>query len=217
MFKKLKKLFSSDKEIQSREAKHNIPPEVMGLRLGGSFTFNELSLKLAEESLVIDGANPHQIIQAVGVVELDSHHQIIRYYTDDEGYLQFNMYGETIQEISLWYIYDAKHIPESRWMKTVRHEIAKEEYQLDDFTYIKSFEEDEPVILTEKTHHHDGSVSTTDQFVMLYRREIENSECSEEMLLVSGEEKENVSTNLLEHEFVTYTGFVVKGHQITSN
>ena len=63
-------------------------PEIMGLYLGGSFELDDLKLKLLEPQLTIEGAARSQLIQAVGEAPLDSGGTLLRFYTDDDGFLQ---------------------------------------------------------------------------------------------------------------------------------
>ena len=82
-------------------------PEVIGLRLGGAFELDDLKLKIIEPSLVIEGAARTQIIKAVGEVKLDNQTRLLRYYTDDEGYLQILQHGNQeadIEEVKLFFL-----------------------------------------------------------------------------------------------------------------
>ncbi|MBQ0756081.1 MAG: DUF2491 family protein, partial [Amphritea sp.] len=65
-----------------------LAPEIMGLRLGGAFELDDLKLRLIEPNLVVEGVARTQFIQAVGVIKLDESTTVLRYYTDDEGFLQ---------------------------------------------------------------------------------------------------------------------------------
>ena len=62
-------------------------PEVMGLYLGGSFELDNLKMSLLEPSLVIQKSARSQLIQAVGEAPLDTGGTLLRFYTDDDGFL----------------------------------------------------------------------------------------------------------------------------------
>lgn len=68
-------------------------PEVMGLYLGGSFELDNLKLSLLEPSLTIEGAARSQLIQAVGEAPLDTGGTLLRFYTDDDAFLQVVLDG----------------------------------------------------------------------------------------------------------------------------
>ena len=78
-------------------------PEVMGLYLGGSFELDNLKMSLLEPSLVIEKSARSQLIQAVGEAPLDTGGTLLRFYTDDDGFLQVVLDGgmtETILPMS---------------------------------------------------------------------------------------------------------------------
>ena len=74
-------------------------------------------------------------------------------------------------------------------------------------------EESPPVAVTETTFEEDGDVSKTDQFMMLYEREIDGGRT--ESLLVVAEEK-IVGSNI-DRCLVVSTGFDVQPADITIN
>ena len=67
--------------------------------------------------------------------------------------------------------------------------------------------------VTETTYEEDGDVSTTDQFMMLYERPIDNGRT--ESLLVVGEEK--IVGNNADRCLVISTGFDIEPADITIN
>jgi hypothetical protein len=216
MFSKLKAMFSDSQP----EEKGPDVPEVLGLKLGGSFTIDPMLLKTMEDELTIEGASSTQIIQSVGVVQIDDQNRLIRYYTDDEGFLQILQYGTDdsgISEIGLWYFFDAKPISEASWESVLKKEIVAEsgQYTLDGQQFDKFWEDDAPVPMVEKTYHKAGKISETTQFGMSYTRPLSNNEV--EMLLVTAEERVNKVHNTLERERVRSTGFSVGSIDITSN
>lgn len=186
----------------------NVPksPEILGLRLGGAFELDDLKLRLIEPDLVIEGASRTQLIKAVGVVQLDEQTRLIRYYTDDEGFIQVLTQGETeadVSEVKLYYFYDTKPIDtESEWKHLLHNQIVQPTWELEGHTFDKVWDNSKPVAMTEKTWLENGSISETDQFVMIYEREVGND--ISESVLVSGEEK--IIHNRAERCLSTSTG-----------
>ena len=73
-------------------------PSVMGLGLGQAFELDTLNLKLLESQIIMEDATPTQFIQAVGKVELDDTTTILRFYTDDDGFVQVVLEGGDTEE-----------------------------------------------------------------------------------------------------------------------
>jgi len=211
------KLFGKKKPESKPKA-----PEIMGLYLGGSFELDPLKLKLIQPHLVIDSAASQHLIQAVGEVHLDTGGKILRFYTDDDAYLQVVLDGgdteNHISDVKLWYFYETKTIgSESQWQKMLKSGISQPTYSIDDHQYQRVWdavgEESPPVAMTEKTYEEDGDTSETDQFVMLYERHID--EDNVETLIVSGEEK--LINNNFDRCRVISTGFNIQQADITIN
>ena len=184
-------------------------PEVAGLRLSGAIEIDPLMLKLIEPDLTIEGAASTQLIQAVGVVDLDGGStRLVRYYTDDDAYIQVLQEGTDeagIIEISLWYFYDTKPIDsQERWDRLLKSDVVTEsgKYDLDDTEFEAHWDNTAPVCMTETTYPLNGQQSSTDQFAMLYSRKV--SDKMTEELLVAGEEKE--IGNNLDRSVVRTTG-----------
>lgn len=197
-------------------------PEIMGLYLGGSFELDSLKLRLIEPQLMIDGAASQHLIQAVGEVNLDTGGKILRFYTDDDAYLQVILDGgddeSHITDVKLWYFYETQTVgSDSQWQQLVKSGISQSEYQLDDTSYSRVWDavgdESPPVAMTEKTYELDGDTSETDQFVMLYERPLDDNMV--ETLLVTGEEK--LVNNNFDRCLVTSTGFDIEPADITIN
>lgn len=197
-------------------------PEIMGLYLGGSFELDPLKLRLIEPNLMIEGAASQQVIQAVGEVHLDTGGKILRFYTDDDAYLQVILDGgddeSHITDVKLWYFYETKTVgSDSQWNQLIKNGISKPNYQLEDQSYSRVWdaigEESPPVAMSEKTFELDGDVSQTDQFVMLYERPLDDNMV--ETLLVTGEEK-LVNTNF-DRCLVISTGFDIEPADIRIN
>jgi hypothetical protein len=197
-------------------------PEIMGLYLGGSFEIDPLKLKLLQPHLLIDGAAQHHLIQAVGEVNLDTGGKILRFYTDDDAFLQVILDGgdteNHISDVKLWYFYETKTVgSEAQWQSLLNNGISQPLYELQGHSFTRVWEavgeESPPVAMTEKTYEEDMDISETDQFVMLYERELVGGEV--ETLLVSGEEK--VINNNLDRCLVLSTGFNLQQSDIKIN
>jgi hypothetical protein len=197
-------------------------PEIMGLYIGGSFEIDPLKLKLLQPQLLIDGAAQHHLIQAVGEVNLDTGGKILRFYTDDDAFLQVILDGgdteSHISDVKLWYFYETKTVgSESQWQSLLKNGISQPQYELQGHSFTRVWdaigEESPPVAMTEKTYEEDMDISETDQFVMLYERELPDGEV--ETLLVSGEEK--VLNNNLDRCLVLSTGFNLQQSDIKIN
>ncbi|MDF4421652.1 YjfK family protein [Vibrio parahaemolyticus] len=169
-------------------------PEVLGLRLGGVVELDKLKLTLIEEKLTIEDAAVTQHIEAVGVVPLEGDTRLVRYYTDDDGFIQVLQEGEGeagVLEVSLWYFYDSKPIDtQELWDKVIEEQIVTPDrkYDLDGTEFVQHWENEKPVCMTETTYTKSGKKSETDQFVMVYSREIAGGLTEE--LLIAGEEKQ---------------------------
>ncbi|MDO6709970.1 YjfK family protein [Aliiglaciecola sp. 2_MG-2023] len=197
-------------------------PEIMGLYLGGSFELDDLKLKLIEPELVIEGAARQHLIQAVGEAHIDTGGKILRYYTDDDAFLQVVLDGgdteNHITDVKLWYFYETQTVgTDNQWRDLIERQISQPHYQIENNTYSRVWnavgDESPPVAMTEKTFELDGDTSQTDQFVMLYERQIGNE--SYETLLVCAEEK--IVDNNHDRCLVISTGFDVLPADIKIN
>ncbi|OAN10842.1 hypothetical protein A3K86_17770 [Photobacterium jeanii] len=194
-----KKLTPEEPKIQA--------PEVLGLRLGGAVELDDLRLKLIEPDLIIEGAARTQLIQAVGVVNLDEQTRLLRYYTDDDGFIQVLQHGRSdadVSEVKLYYFYHTKPIDtQAQWNDALNHHIVQDSKELEGHHFDKVWENERPVAMTEKTYLSDGTSSETDQFVMIYERELGNDQF--ESMMIAGEEK--FVKDRAEWCVVTSTGF----------
>lgn len=211
------KLFGSKKETNKP-----IAPEIMGLYLGGSFQLDDLRLRLLEPELMIDGAARQQLIQAVGEADLDSGGKLLRFYTDDEGFLQVILDGgmseNHITDVKLWYFYETLTVgSQAQWDECLKQTISQPTYTIGGVTYERVWNavgnESPPVAVSEKTYEEDGDTSVTDQFMMLYERPIGDGKT--ESLLVVGEEK--LVGNNFDRCLVISTGFDLGPSDITIN
>ncbi|UGA55337.1 YjfK family protein [Vibrio sp. VB16] len=172
-------------------------PEVLGMRLGGAIELDDLKFRLIEEYLTIEGAARTQLIKAVGEVKLDGQTRLLRFYTDDDGYFQVLQNGKTdadVTEVKLVYFYETKPVDsDKQWEHWLATELVLPNKKLDEYTFYKAWDNERPVAMTEKTWFEDGSVTETDQFAMVYEREI-NSELFEGLQIIAEEKIENNQT-----------------------
>ncbi|MBT1449673.1 DUF2491 family protein [Glaciecola sp. XM2] len=213
------KLFGKKEEEKAHQPN---APEIMGLYLGGSFELDALKLKLSEPKLKISGAASKHIIQAVGKVALDTGGTMFRFYTDDDAFLQVVTDGgeseNHITDVKLWYFWETKTVGDNaQWQSLIENGISKPSFELDGDTFVRVWDalgdKSPPVAMTETTYEEDDDISTTDQFVMLYERQIGEDEF--EALLVAGEEK--IVGNNHDRCFVLSTGFDLTPADITIN
>jgi hypothetical protein len=191
----------------------DLAPEIMGLRIGGAFELDSLKMRLIEPDLIIEGAATTHLIQAVGVLKLDDTTNVLRYYTDDDAYIQVLLEGgmseNHISDVKLWYYYDTKSIAgDNQWNQILGSKVSQGEIELEDNAYSAVWENaagetSAPVAMTEKTYAQDNSTSETDQFSMLYEREVK--EGLFEYVMISAEEK--IIDNRADRCLVKATGF----------
>ena len=210
------------KLFKKSEPKKPKSPEIMGLYLGGSFELDNLKLSLLEPELTIEGAARSQLIQAVGEAPLDTGGTLLRFYTDDDGFLQVVTDGglseNHITDVKLWHFYETKTIGNTaQWNECLKNVISQPTYELDGKVYTRVWgavgDESPPVAVTETTYEEDGDVSTTDQFMMLYERHL--SDGNTESLLVAGEEK--IVGQNADRCLVVSTGFDIQPADIRIN
>jgi hypothetical protein len=195
-------------------------PEILGLRLGGAFELDRLRLKLIEPQLIFEGATTTQLIQAVGQVHLDGSSTLLRYYTDDDSFIQVVLTGgmteNHVEDVKLWYFYETKSVGNAKdWDSLIDSGISKPEFSLEGHRFQRVWasvgDASPPVAMTEKTYSESGDVTETDQFVMLYERPVDDG--LEEFLLVSGEER--IIDDRADRCLVISTGITLRPADIT--
>ena len=199
--------------------KYQGTPTIMGLRLTGSFEVDTLWLNLLTPYLQAKQIPPTQIITAVGVVDLDGT-QLFRFYTDDEAWLQVvaeRDSEESVVDVTLFHYYDTLDVAnKTEWDMLLKQKIGAQSYHLNGQDYQRVWTTEgayhSPVHMREVTCEDNTASSTTDQFTMLFEREI-GSEGDTEMLFVSAEEVE-VDGNL-ERCLVLSTGIKLSPSQLT--
>ena len=200
-------------------------PEIIGLRLGGAFELDPLRLRLLEPQLIVENVAATQFIEAVGEVRLDANTTVLRFYTDDEGYLEVLLEGglqeQHIADVKLWYFYDTQGIAgDAEWEHALAGVISRPAITVDDHRFERVWgglaDAAPPVAMTETTWTQQGGRSQTDQFAMLYERRVDD-DVTEYCRLV-GEEK-LAATALgdgrnLDRCLVTSTGFDLRSTDI---
>ena len=196
-------------------------PEVMGLCVGSSFDIDKLAFQLILKELLISDVADTQLIQAAGKVDLGSA-SLLRFYTDDEAWLQVvcegGMSEENIVDVTLFHYYDTLHVSGAQWDDILNHKIGTPTYELEGNIYERVWtstsEYHPPVAMQEETFDNTNDVAKTDQFVMLFEREL--SDGSYEQLYLSAEETLN-DNNQLEQCLVISSGVKLSPTQIRVN
>lgn len=195
-------------------------PSIMGLRLGASFEVDPLSIRLVLDELTIGSFSPTQIIKAAGVVDLDGT-WVYRFYTDDDAWLQVVAEGgnrdEHVVDVKLFHFYDTLEVAsEQAWSNMLEREIGGPTYEVGGRSYQRVWtaagEYHNPVHMAEKTYDEDGDHSGTDQFTMLFEREL--SDQRTESLFLSAEEKLEEG-GYLSRCLVLSTGITLTPSQLT--
>ncbi|ADZ92486.1 YjfK family protein [Marinomonas mediterranea] len=194
-------------------------PSIMGLRLGGSFEIDPLLMRMTQDSLVIDNAASSYIIKAAGIAELDGT-WMFRFYTDDDAFLQVIAEGgkkaEDVVDVKLFHFYDTQDIAsQSVWDTLLNQQIGTPTYELENHLYQRVWtsasDYHNPVYVQERTYDDEGEMSETDQFIMLFEREIAN-DCTESLFLSAEESEQQGGLNRC---FVLSTGITLSPSQLT--
>ncbi len=213
-------MFNFFKKKQDTTPKVN-KPEVMGLCVGSSFDLDKLSFQLILNELVISDVADTQLILAAGKVDLDGS-ILLRFYTDDEAWLQVVCEGgiaeENIVDVTLFHYFDTLHVNETQWNEVLNQKIGVPVYNFQGHDYSRVWTSTSvyhpPVAMQEVTYDDSDEPTNTDQFVMLFEREL--SDGSFEQLYLSAEE--SISDNdQLERCLVISTGVKLSPTQIRVN
>ena len=138
---------------------------------------------------------------------------MFRFYTDDEGFLQVVAEGgkeeSNIVDVKMFHYYDTQDIQsESVWNDLLNNKIGQPTYELNGHTYNTKYHN--PVAMSEKTYDTTSTsgddFDSTDQFTMLFERELENGDF--ESLYLSAEERMN-NHNQLDRCLVISTGMTI--------
>lgn len=194
-------------------------PRILGLGLGRSFEIDALLLRLLEEQTLTGVIAPTQIIRAAGSVCLDDT-TIFRFYTDDEAFLQVvardGTSEENVTDVKLFHYYDTEDYScESSWNDLLDKKIGVETYHVADKSFHRVWKAagsyHKPVYMKETTFDSSLEHSETDQFVMLFERELADG--GFESLMLSAEESME-ETGSLSRCLVTSTGISLSASQI---
>ncbi|BFM48996.1 YjfK family protein [Marinomonas sp. THO17] len=213
-------MFTSFFNKKTPESSSSNAPSIMGLRLGCSFEIDPLLMRMTQEHLVIDNAATSYIIQAAGIAEMDGT-WMFRFYTDDDAFLQVISNGgkntEDVVDVKLFHFYDTQDVAsQDIWDKLLYKQIGTPTYQLEGHTYQRVWtsvsDYHNPVYVQERTYDKDSKqASETDQFMMLFEREIPGG--NTESLFLSAEESEQEGG--LNRCFVISTGITLSPSQLT--
>lgn len=212
-------MFSSLFKKKKPESASNNAPSIMGLRLGCSFEIDPLLMRMIESRLVTDKAATSYIIKAAGIAEMDGT-WMFRFYTDDDAFLQVISEGgknpEDVVDVKLFHFYDTQDIAsQTVWDNLLNKQIGTSTYELEGHIYHRVWtsasEYHNPVYVQEHTYDDDGEPSETDQFIMLFEREIDDGQT--ESLFLSAEESEYNGS--LSRCFVMSTGITLSPSQLT--
>ena len=209
------------KNLFKREDKSpkNDAPSILGLRLGCSFEVDSLMLRLLDDQLVTHKISPTQLIQAVGLVNLDGV-WIYRFYTDDEAFLQVvsnSKNDEDVVDVKLFHFYDTLNInSDAQWTRLLDQEMGLPSYDLEGYHYERVWTSVEeyhpPVAMQERTYSEETvGVDQTDQFTMLFERPIKDGYT--ESLFLSAEE--TLDNGDLTRCLVISTGITLSPAQLT--
>jgi hypothetical protein len=111
--------------------------------------------------------------------------------------------------VKLWYFYDTQSVSiQSQWDKVIDSGISYASIELEEKHFSPVWENATgelaaPVAMTETTYAQDNTTSQTDQFSMLYEREVKSEFF--EYVMYSGEEK--IIENRADRCLVKMTGF----------
>ncbi|MCH9690728.1 MAG: YjfK family protein [Gammaproteobacteria bacterium] len=212
MFKKFFAKNNTEKSIAKS-------PEIMGLGIGSSFEIDKLLIKLIIGKLSNPELPDTHFVSAAGITEIDGT-TLFRFYTNNDSWLQVITSNGTSEadviDVKLFRYYDTLDVSnEKDWGHLLRRQIGNNTYQLGGHLFNRVWEAvndyHQPVHLVETTHDETGESETTDQFVMLFERPLDNNT---ESLYLSAEEKQT-KYNTLDRCFVRSTGITLTPSQIT--
>ena len=191
-------MFGFNKRTSKPEPKARIGP--LGVTVGGSFAVDLFAHKLNPSAWQFAGGDGTQMLVARGYADLGDGAELLRYYTDDDWFLQFLMDrdSEVPREITLYQPFDSVVLQSpaawqqwtgpSGWMRAPK-------FELDDGTVydrlwfpdepgaaeLVEFEED---IYLDREERHDRRIH---QACMLYHRPVDPAIDASEYLLIGKE------------------------------
>lgn len=204
-------LFSRKSQSSNFNVVNNLP-NILGLKINTAFELNAMKLQLLTPNLIVNKIAPTQIIQAIGIVTMNDDTKLLRYYTDDDAYLEIlfenDISEHNILSIQLWYYYETNVIYTTEdWEYILNNDISLPTTILEGYTFKRLWEgyhhESPPVAMTEKTYSETQNGDLTDQFMMQYIRDINTQD--QELHLICAEEK--IVNNEYERCIFKSTGF----------
>lgn len=178
-------------------------PSIIGLEIGTSFSVDPLSLRLKAEAMTAQNIAESHIIQYAGEVpDTGDGHALLRFYTDDDAWLQVACEGgkseENVFDVKLYHYYDTIAVAdESEWasLTSAGSRLCAATYTLNNnvFTRVWETTAEEGALfhLQEKTYDADDETpDVTDQFSMLFERPLDDSDTpAMEYLFIAAEER----------------------------
>jgi hypothetical protein len=211
------KFFGKKKEVVEK-------PRIGSLEVGSSFNLDSLSISLVVKELTVtEIAQQHRIL-AAGIVDLGDS-SLLRFYTDDEAWLQVCHTSEALLEnvidVNLFHYYDTLSVgSDDEWERTLKT-VGKATYEVDGKVFTRAWNDASnseyaaPVAMTETAYDEGDEPDVTDQFAMLYERDIGDGK--QELLFVSAEEKAVDDGERFDRCLVLSTGIKLSPAQIDFN
>lgn len=186
MWEKLKKIFGEEK----KEEPQRRVPRIEDFPISGIGSSFQLDVGHPRIQQCFPDASELQIVVAVGFMEVDERYKLVRYYTDDEGFLQAHVDGplkaENIELLTLWFTESVKSVSsEEDWQRLLDEEVVLPEVELWGDRFVPAWEDTSgrPIAFTEHCCTERGQ-QEIDHFMMLYREVADE----EHLLLRSADE-----------------------------
>lgn len=185
-------------------------PEILGLTIGRTITFDPVEMKLLPEDTLIAAPQMSLLICAQGHCDLGEQSHLHRFYPDDDQYLVQVQGGDgssstRVDELLLWYVYDVQYPTHKSDWDNVSKAICQTQFELetpqgpvtfDRVWFNQSSGPEDPMTYWEDVREdRQGKKSRRIfQTAMLYARVL--SDGRDEVLLVNMEEPENAERSI---------------------
>jgi len=150
-------------------------PRIEGFPLAGIGASFQLDVGHPRIKECFPDAAELQIVVAVGLIEVDERYKLIRYYTDDEGFLQAHVDGplrlENVELLTLWFTESVKSVSsEEDWQRLLSEEVVLPEVELWGDRFKPAWEDTSgrPIAFRE-AYYTEEERREIDHFMMLYR------------------------------------------------
>lgn len=170
MWEKLKRLFG-----EREEKREQAPPRIEEFPITGIGASFQLDVHHPRLKECFPDAAELQIVVAVGLIEVDERYKLLRYYTDDEGFLQVHVDGplraENIELLTLWFTESVKSVSSQEdWERLLEEEVVLPEVELWGDRFVPAWEDTSgrPIAFREAFYSERGR-REIDHFMMLYR------------------------------------------------